>query len=46
MDSINRKMGKDAVKLASEGFRRTWKMKQEIKSPAYTTKWSDLPVTG
>ncbi len=46
MDSINRKMGKDAIKLASEGFRRPWKMKQENKSPAYTTRWSDLPVTG
>ncbi len=46
MDSINRKMGKDAIKLASEGFRRPWKMRQENKSPAYTTRWSDLPVTG
>lgn len=39
MDSINRKMGRDVIKLASEGFRRPWKMKQENKSPAYTTNW-------
>ncbi|HQS37991.1 MAG: DNA polymerase V subunit UmuC [Methylophilales bacterium 39-45-7] len=45
MDSINRKMGKESIKLASEGFRRTWKMKQENKTPSYTTCWSDLPVT-
>lgn len=45
MDSINRKMGKESIKLASEGFRRPWKMRQENKSPAYTTRWSDLPVT-
>jgi DNA polymerase V len=44
MDSINRKMGKDSIKLASEGFRRAWKMKQENKTPSYTTSWSDLPV--
>lgn len=46
MDSINRKMGKEAIKLASEGFRRPWKMKQGNKSPSYTTKWGDIPVIG
>lgn len=39
MDSINRKMGKDAIKLASEGFKRPWKMRQGNKSPSYTTHW-------
>ncbi len=42
MDSINRKMGKEAIKLASEGFKRPWKMKQENKSPSYTTSWISL----
>ena len=32
MDEISRKMGKESIKLASEGFKRPWKMKQEIKS--------------
>jgi DNA polymerase V len=44
IDQINRKMGKDAIKLASEGFRRPWKMKQESKSPSYTTNWEDVPT--
>ncbi|MDP2100884.1 MAG: Y-family DNA polymerase [Methylotenera sp.] len=44
MDSINRKMGKESIKLASEGFKRHWKMKQGNKSPSYTTRWRDLPV--
>ncbi len=44
IDQINRKMGKDAIKLASEGFRRPWKMKQENKSPSYTTSWEGLPL--
>ena len=44
MDKINRKMGKESVKLASEGFKRPWKMRQENKSPCYTTRWEDLPI--
>ena len=44
MDGINRKMGKDSIKLASEGFKRPWKMKQENKSTCFTTRWSDLLV--
>lgn len=43
IDQINRKMGKETIKLASEGFRKPWKMKQENKSPSYTTKWQDIP---
>ena len=46
MDRINRKMGKEAIKLASEGFKRPWKMKQENKSPSYTTNWSDTIKAG
>ena len=45
MNSINRKMGKESIKLASEGFSRPWKMRQENKSPSYTTKWEEIPVT-
>ena len=42
MDGINHKMGKESIKLASEGFKRPWKMKQENKSPSYTTNWNDV----
>lgn len=42
MDNINRKMGKESIKLASEGFERPWKMRQENKSPSYTTNWKQL----
>ncbi len=44
MDGINKKMGKASIKLASEGCKRPWKMKQENKSPSYTTCWNELPV--
>lgn len=45
MDSINKKMGREAIKLASEGFKRPWKMKQENKSQNYTTQWDEVLVT-
>ena len=44
MDGINKKMGKESIKLASEGFKRPWKMKQDNKSPSYTTKWDEFLV--
>lgn len=42
MDSINKKMGRESIKLASEGFKRPWKMKQENKSQNYTTDWDEV----
>ena len=45
MDGINRKMGKASIKLASEGINKPWKMKQENKSPCYTTNWGELIKT-
>lgn len=45
MDSINKKMGRESIKLASEGFKKPWKMKQENKSQNYTTQWDEILVT-
>lgn len=42
IDSINKKMGKESIKLASEGFKRPWKMKQENKSQNFTTQWNEI----
>ena len=42
LDGINNKMGKESIKLASEGFKRPWKMKQGNKSQSYTTHWDEL----
>ncbi|NEM89671.1 DUF4113 domain-containing protein, partial [Escherichia coli] len=27
-----------------QGFEKSWTMKREMLSPAYTTRYSDLPV--
>ena len=44
LDQINKKMGRDTMKLAGEGIRRPWKMRQENKTPSYTTSWDELPL--
>lgn len=44
LDSVNRKMGRATLKLASEGVQRkpSWGMKQDHRSPRYTTCWEEL----
>lgn len=44
MDQVNDRWGRDVVRYASSGLSRKWCMKQTRKSPAYTTKWQDLPL--
>jgi DNA polymerase V len=45
MDKVNARFGKGAVKLAQDGARNNWVMRQDRKSPGYTTNWSELPVS-
>jgi len=47
LDGINLRFGKGTMKMASAGLkgdRRVWAMKQERRTPAYTTRWEDIPV--
>lgn len=47
LDTINQRFGKGTMKMASAGLdgdRRVWSMKQERRTPAYTTHWEDMPV--
>ncbi len=44
MDEINQRIGSDIVKLASQDLERTWKMQQNMLSPRYTTRLSDVLV--
>jgi DNA polymerase V len=44
VDHINRRFGKKAITLGSEGVQRSWKMRSAHCSPRYTTRISDLPV--
>ena len=42
VDTINKKMGRNKVKLAVQGSGRKWKLRQESLSPCYTTRFSDI----
>ncbi len=44
MDIINLHAGERVVRLGSEGFEAKAKMTRDRLSPAYLTKWSDLPT--
>jgi DNA polymerase V len=47
LDGINDRWGKGSVKAASGqvgGAPRQWSMKQERRTPAYTTEWNDMPI--
>jgi DNA polymerase V len=43
MDRINAKMGRGTVRIAQEEVASGWQMRREFLSPAYTTRWEDLP---
>ncbi|HKG07349.1 MAG TPA: Y-family DNA polymerase [Pedobacter sp.] len=45
LDSINNRYGRGTLRLAAEGFDKTWKMKQEYLSRQYTTNWREIIVT-
>ena len=42
LDEINRYHGTNTVKFASSGINNFWKMLSEMKSPCFTTRWSEL----
>jgi len=44
LDQANAKWGKEMVRLAATGLKRSWAMRQERRSPRYTTMWAELPA--
>ncbi|MEL7630897.1 Y-family DNA polymerase [Pectobacterium aroidearum] len=43
LDGINNS-GKGKVWFAGRGIATGWQMKRDMLSPAYTTRWSDIPI--
>lgn len=43
MDKININMGTGTIIFAAAGVKKEWKMKRELKSPQYTTRWEEIP---
>jgi DNA polymerase V len=44
IDSINQQFGKGTIQFAAAGLKKGWGMRQERRSPRYTTCWGELPV--
>lgn len=42
IDKLNVKYGDKKIKVACQALDKTWKMRQEHRSPNYTTAWKDL----
>ncbi|MBL7732617.1 MAG: Y-family DNA polymerase [Chitinophagaceae bacterium] len=42
IDNINFSQRNDMLKFASSGTTRNWKMRQDLRSPRYTTRWNEL----
>ncbi|USR00136.1 Y-family DNA polymerase [Sphingomonas aerolata] len=44
LDAINGKFGTWTAVTATQGFKREWKLRSEMRSPAWTTKIADVPA--
>jgi DNA polymerase V len=44
IDGLNSRFGRDTIKVSSGGLRAEWAMRQERKSPGYTTDWNAVPA--
>jgi DNA polymerase V len=42
LDNLNFSMRDDVIKFASSGVEKNWKMRQELRSPRYTSRWEEL----
>ena len=42
VDNVNFAMRDDILKFAASGTTRDWKMRQELRSPRYTSRWEEL----
>lgn len=44
LDEINARMGRGTVRSAGEGMQKSWAMRSDNKSKAYTTDWAQLAI--
>jgi DNA polymerase V len=47
VDAVNARFGRGSLKLAGAGLaleRQVWAMRQERRTPGYTTRWEEMPV--
>ncbi|MGQ2909175.1 MAG: Y-family DNA polymerase [Aliihoeflea sp.] len=44
LDAVNDRFGRKTLVLGSEGFRKDWHLKAEMRTPRYTTRIAEVPV--
>ena len=44
LDRVNQRFGRGVIRISSQDAGEEWGMRQERKSPAYTTSWVELPA--
>jgi DNA polymerase V len=44
IDGLNSRFGRGTIKVSTGGIRGEWGMRQERKSPNYTTNWAEIPA--
>lgn len=42
LDAINGRFGHDTIRVAGAGLAQPWRMRQQWRSPHYTTRWNEL----
>ena len=45
VDQLNKRFGRNTMHFASTGFSKSWITQANLKSPCYTTSWSDLATS-
>jgi DNA polymerase V len=46
IDQLNNRFGRNTLHFASTGFAKSWITQANLKSPCYTTKWTELLTAG
>ena len=42
MDNLNLRFGKNTIIHGAEGLSKSWAMKNQYRTPAYTTDWQNI----
>jgi DNA polymerase V len=43
LDELNQRFGRGTLRVSTQGVFKEWQMRQERKSPCYTTSWHEVP---
>lgn len=44
LDAVNQRYGSGTVFVAAVGTQKPWRMRQQFRSPAYVSRWNEIPL--